>query len=166
MIPRSKIATLSLSAMALVGIAIHEGYRDQAYTPLPGDVPTIGFGTTAGVRPGDTITPDRALVRLLADAGRFEQAVGRCVTAPLHQHEFDAFVSLAYNIGETAFCGSTLVRKVNAGEYEAACAEILRWRYFQGKDCARPENRCGGLWERRRREYRQCLGGDSYAESY
>ncbi len=163
MINRSQIAALSLSAVALVGIALHEGYRDEAYTPLPGDKPTIGFGTTTDVRPGDTTTPDRSLIRLLADAGRFERAVGRCVTVPLYQYEFDAYVSLAYNIGEGAFCRSTLVRKANAGEYEAACAEILRWRYFQGKDCALPENRCGGLWTRRQQEHQQCLGGETYA---
>ena len=52
---RIQLAALTLSAATLVGIAVHEGYRDTAYIPVPGDVPTIGFGTTGGVKMGDTI---------------------------------------------------------------------------------------------------------------
>jgi lysozyme len=53
---------------------------------------------------------------------KFEGAVKQCVTVPLAQYEYDAYISLAYNIGPTAFCGSTLVRLLNAGDYEGgAC---------------------------------------------
>jgi lysozyme len=148
---RVSIATLALSASALVGIAVHEGYREAAYRPVPGDVPTIGFGTTAGVQMGDRIEPVQALVRKLADVQQFEGALKRCVRIPLHQHEYDAFLSLAYNIGSGAFCGSTLVRKLNAGDYAGACAEILRWDRFQGQPLR-------GLTLRRQAEHRQCLG--------
>ena len=53
-----------------------------------------------------------------------------------------------------------LVEKLNAGDYPGACREILRWTYFQGKNCAAPENAClcGGLATRRQGEYQQCLG--------
>ena len=148
---RVSIATLALSASALVGIAVHEGYREAAYRPVPGDVPTIGFGTTAGVQMGDRIEPVQALVRKLADVQQFEGALKRCVRVPLHQHEYDAFLSLAYNIGSGAFCGSTLVRKLNAGDYAGACAEILRWDRFRGEPLR-------GLTLRRQAEHRQCLG--------
>ena len=148
---RVSIATLALSASALVGIAVHEGYREAAYRPVPGDVPTIGFGTTAGVQMGDRIEPVQALVRKLADVQQFEGALKRCVRVPLHQHEYDAFLSLAYNIGSGAFCSSTLVRKLNAGDYAGACAEILRWDRFQGQPLR-------GLTLRRQAEHRQCLG--------
>ena len=115
MIKRTSIAALSLSAATLVGIALYEGYRDDAYTPVPGDVLTVGFGHTGpDVRPGTTTTPTRALVTLLADAGAAERAVRRCAPVPMFQHEFDAYVSLTVNIGERAFCGSTLARKLNA----------------------------------------------------
>jgi lysozyme len=120
---RIVIGALTLSASALVGIAVHEGYRGEAYTPVKGDVPTIGFGTTAGVKPGDRIEPVQALVRKLQDVQKFEGALKQCVRVPLHQHEYDAFLSLAYNIGPGAFCGSTLVRRLNAGDYAGACAE-------------------------------------------
>ena len=148
---RIVIGALTLSASALVGIAVHEGYRGEAYTPVKGDVPTIGFGTTDGVKPGDRIEPVQALVRKLQDVQRFEGALRQCVRVPLHQHEYDAFLSLAYNIGPGAFCGSTLVRRLNAGDYAGACAEILRWDRFRGEPLR-------GLTLRRQAENRQCLG--------
>ena len=158
--PRRSLAALSLSAAALVGIVLHEGYSDRAIIPVPGDVPTIGFGTTAGVKLGDTITPPQALARALVDVQQFEGAIKTCVTVPLTQNEYDAYVSFAYNVGRRAFCQSTLVKKLNLGDFKGACDELLRWRFFQGKDCALPENRrlCGGLVKRRDAEYRQCLG--------
>ena len=148
---RIVIGALTLSASALVGIAVHEGYRGEAYIPVKGDVPTIGFGTTDGVKPGDRIEPVQALVRKLADVQRFEGALKQCVRVPLHQYEYDAFLSLAYNIGPGAFCGSTLVRRLNAGDYAGACAEILRWDRFRGEPLR-------GLTLRRQAENRQCLG--------
>ena len=148
---RTRIAALSLSAAALVSIAVHEGYKGNAYIPIPGDVPTIGFGTTKGVKMGDTIDPVKALQRKLTDVMAFEGALKECVKVPLHQHEYDAYLSLAYNIGPGAFCGSTLVRRLNAGDYAGACAEILRWDRFQGQPLR-------GLTLRRQDEHRKCLG--------
>ena len=151
MIPRQTLAALSLSAAALVGIAMHEGYSDQAYIPVKGDVPTIGFGTTDGVRMGDRTTPPKALARALTDAQKFEGALKQCVTVPLHQREYDAYVSFSYNVGSSAFCGSTLVRKLNAGDYPGACSELLRWTRAGGLVLP-------GLVTRRQAEYRQCMG--------
>jgi lysozyme len=151
MIPRKAIAGLSLSAAALVGLLVQEGYREKAYTPVPGDVATIGFGTTGGVKFGDTTTPTKALVRSLADVQKFEGALKQCVTVPLHQHEYDAFNSLAYNIGSGAFCRSTLVRKLNSLDYAGACQQILVWDKFKGQPLR-------GLTLRRQKEYRECMG--------
>lgn len=148
---RSTAAGLVLSAAALVGILSHEGYRDRAYIPVPGDVPTIGFGTTGNVQMGDTTNPVKALQRSLQDVSKFEAALRRCVTAPLHQHEYDAYLSLSYNIGSGAFCQSTLVRKLNALDYAGACGEIMRWDKFKGR--ALP-----GLTARRQAEYKLCIG--------
>jgi lysozyme len=149
--PRIAIGALALSATTLVGIALHEGFEPKAYVPVAGDVPTIGFGTTDSVKMGDTITVERALVKLLQDANKFERAVKRCAPVPMHNHEFAAFVSLAYNIGEGAFCRSTLVKKLNAQDYAGACQEILKWDRFKGKPLA-------GLTKRRQAEYQQCIG--------
>lgn len=151
MIERRTIAGLTLSASAFVGILMHEGYSDKAYTPVKGDVPTIGFGTTGGVKMGDTIKPPQAVARALVDVQKFEGALKQCVKVPLHQYEYDAYISLSYNIGSKAFCGSTLVRTLNAGDYAGACAQILRWDKFKGKPLA-------GLTKRRQAEYQQCKG--------
>jgi lysozyme len=152
---RSSIAALALSASALVGMAIHESYRGEAYHATADEkargISTLGFGTTKGVKPGEKTTPERALMRLLADANEFERAVKGCVTAPLYQHEYDAYLSLTYNIGATKFCGSTLVRKLNAQDYTGACREILRWNKQSGRVL-------NGLVKRREDEYKQCMG--------
>lgn len=147
---RVAVASLSLSAATLVGIAGWEQFREAAYLPTRDDVPTIGWGETRGVKLGDKTTPDRALVRLLASAEEHADAVRECVTVPLHQHEFDAYVSLAYNIGVGAFCNSTLVRLLNAGDYQGACEQILRWNKQKGKVLR-------GLSVRREAEYRRCM---------
>lgn len=150
MITRNQVTALTLSAAALVGIALHEGYTDRAIIPVPGDVPTIGFGTTGGVKMGDVTTPPKALARKLADVQKFEGALKRCVKVPLHQHEYDAYISLAYNIGDGAFCNSSLVRKLNAGDYAGACNEILRWDKFKGQPLR-------GLTLRRQQEHKTCI---------
>lgn len=149
---RSAIASLSLSAAALVGIALHEGYTDKAIQPVPGDRWTYGFGTTDGVKPGDQITPPKALAKALIDVQKFEGAIKTCVKVDLTQDEYDAYTSLTYNIGASAFCKSTLVARLNEGRFIDACREILRWDKFQGKPLA-------GLTKRRQAEHAQCMRG-------
>jgi lysozyme len=160
---RKAVAGLVLSGAGLVSIALHEGYTDRAVRPLPTDVPTVGFGTTtrpdgSPVQMGDTTTPARALEAALRDVQRFEGELRRCITAPVAQHEYDAVVAWAYNVGTGAACRSTLVRKLNAGDYAGACAEFSRWTYFQGRDCRDPANRCSGLVKRRADERAKCEG--------
>lgn len=151
MFKRQDIAAISLSATALVAIVLHEGYKDNAYIPLAGDMPTIGFGTTSGVKLGDRTTPEKALQMAMRDVQSYEGAVKSCVKVPLSQNEYDAFISLSYNIGTGAFCKSTLVKKLNTGDYEGACKQILLWDKFNGKPLA-------GLTKRRQEEYKKCLG--------
>jgi lysozyme len=148
---RLAAAALTLSAAGLVHIALQEGYTDSAVIPVKGDVPTIGFGTTEGVRMGDRTTPPKALARALTDVSKFEGALKRCVKVPLHQYEYDAYVSLAYNIGVTAFCNSTLVRELNAEHYAEACEQISKWDKFKGKPLR-------GLTIRRAHEREMCEG--------
>lgn len=149
---RQFIGSLSVGAALLVGVLQHEGYRDTAYIPVPGDVPTIGAGRTEGVKLGDTTNPVREMVYLLNNLEeKYAAGVKSCVTVPLYQHEFDAYVSLTYNIGAQGFCNSTLVKKLNAGDYEGACTEIKRWNRQGGRVLP-------GLTKRREAEYRQCMG--------
>lgn len=148
---RAAVAALVVSGAGLVGIVSWEGYRSTAYTPVPGDVPTIGFGTTEGVKPGDKITPEVALARALRDVNKFEGAIKQCVKVPLHQHEYDAYTSFAYNVGVNAFCSSTLIKLLNAEDYAGACAQLSRWVYGPG-------GYLQGLANRRAQERARCEG--------
>jgi lysozyme len=153
---RIAVSVAVLSAAGFAAILSWEGWSTKAVPPVPGDVPTYGFGTTTDatgqpLRGGETITPPVAVQRALRDVRQFENALAGCVTAPLTQGEYDAYVSLAYNIGAKAFCGSTLVSRLNAGDYAGACKQILRWNRFQGRVLE-------GLKKRREAEYRMCTG--------
>lgn len=153
-INRTAIAGLALSATALIGIANHEAFRSRAYNDGVG-VQTIGFGTTSGVKPGDTITVERALIRLGQDVGRFESDMKNCMgDVALYQHEWDAYVSLAYNIGTGGFCKSTIVKRLKQKppDYAGACKAILLWNKAGGRVLP-------GLVKRRQDEFKKCMGG-------
>lgn len=155
---RVALGALTLSATAFLGRMTAEGYRDEAYLPTPLDVPTIGFGTTGGVKMGDRIDPVTALHRAYADMQTFEGAVKKCVKVPLNQAEYDLYTNLTYNIGPGAFCSSTIVKRLNQEDYLGACQAILMWKYQQKFDCSTPGNKiCYGLWRDRLNTFNQCL---------
>lgn len=109
-----------------------EGLRLSAYK-CPADVWTIGYGTTAGVEPGQTITKERAEELLRDDVARFEAQVLRVIKVPLTQGQFDALVSFTYNLGAGNLANSTLARLLNAGDYLGAAAQFDRWNKAGGK---------------------------------
>jgi lysozyme len=153
-----RVAVGSIATAGVVSlIASFEGFSTSAYIPVKGDVPTIGYGQTyyadgQRVMLGDVITEQIARQQLAELVKRdFIEQVARCVSVPLTQGEFSAYVSLAYNIGTTAFCGSTLVKKLNAGDYTGACSQILRWNKSGGRVLR-------GLQNRRFEEYKLCMG--------
>lgn len=149
---RTLVASLTLSASALVGLAVHEGYRDEAYIPVKGDRPTLGFGDAQGVKPGDKTDPVRALIRLNQQADVFQQHMRRCIgDVPMYQYEWDSIISWSFNVGSQAACGSTLVKKLQSFDYAGACKELLRWDRFNGAPLA-------GLTKRRQEEYKLCMG--------
>lgn len=108
-------------------IRASEGLRLDAYRDVRG-VLTIGYGSTLGVRAGDRIDAAEAERRLRQqDLPRFEAGVAVVVRVPLTQGQFDALVSFAYNLGVGALAGSTLLRKLNAGDAAGAGAEFPKW---------------------------------------
>lgn len=109
-----------------------EGLRLSAYI-CPAGVPTIGYGTTAGVKVGQTITKERAEEMLRADVAAFERHVLRLVKVPLTQGQFDALVAFVYNVGAGAFEKSTMLRQLNAGLYADAARQFDRWNKAGGK---------------------------------
>ena len=148
---RQSVGGLGIGAALLVSVMMYEGYTDKAVIPVPGDVPTIGVGRTEGVHMGDKTEPVREMMLLLKNLDKYGNGIKACINVPLYQYELDAFVSLAYNIGINAFCNSTLVKKLNAGDYSGACEQIMIWDKFKGKPLK-------GLTNRRSEEYRTCRG--------
>ena len=126
-----------------------EGKRLTAYDDGVG-VWTIGFGTTVypngmKVKKGDTCTEAQAKAYMAHDLKKFETAVNNAVTVPLSQNQFDALVSLAYNIGTNAFSKSTLVKRLNVNDNRAAADQFDVWVNAGGK-------RMQGLVNRRAKE--------------
>ena len=126
-----------------------EGLRLKAYDDGVG-VWTIGFGTTKypngiRVKKGDACTLDQAKAYMQNDLKSFEQTVNNTVKVPLNQNQFDALVSLAYNIGTNAFSKSTLVKKLNANDIRGAADQFDVWVNAGGK-------RMQGLVNRRAKE--------------
>lgn len=109
-----------------------EGLRLRAYRDAVG-VPTIGYGTTRGVKMGIAITAERAEELLREDVTRFEEYIAQLVTVPLTQGQWDALSSFVYNLGPTKLAESTLLRLLNAGDYQGAAAEFDRWTRAGGK---------------------------------
>ena len=117
------------------GIALikeFEGLRLKAYL-CPGGVWTIGYGHTAGVKPGMVITEAQAEEYLKADLIAFERYLNGLGLA-LNQNQFDALVSFIYNVGTGNFSSSTLLRKVRANPQDNSIMdEFLRWIYSKGR---------------------------------
>lgn len=141
--------TRKITAYSLEKLKQWEGLRLAAYQDS-GGVWTIGYGHTGqDVYRGKTITAAEAESLLVADVARFERAVDGAVKVPLSDNQFGALVSLAFNIGEGAFARSTLVKKLNAGDYDAVPAQLARWVYAGGKRVQGLVNRRAaeaGLW--------------------
>lgn len=161
---RISVAALALSAVGLVGIVAHEGYTDRAVIPTKNDRPTVGFGSTfredgSPVQLGDSITPPQAIARTVAHIAKDESGLKKCVTAPLNQTEYDILVNFAYQYGVDATCRSSVVRQVNAGNYEAACRSYTLYKFSGGYDCSLPANQriCGGVWTRNLERQSKCL---------
>ena len=129
-IRKEDVMNLSMRGLAL--IKAHEGLRTRAYL-CPAGKWTIGHGSTGPrVRAGLVITPAEAEAMLREDLRRFEAAV-RAHALPASQNQYDALVSLAFNIGVGAFARSTLLRLHRAGEHEGAADQFLRWDRAGGK---------------------------------
>lgn len=112
-----------------------EGTRYTAYPdPATKGAPwTICEGHTRGVKPGDTATREQCDAYLKADLAEANDAIDRCITAPLSVNERAALMSGVINAGPDLVCGSTLQRKANAGDHAGMCAELSRWVYANGE---------------------------------
>src|ERR1700733_503620 len=124
---------MQLSADGLDLIKKSEGFRGQVYRDVAG-FPTIGYGHL--IKPGETfpngITEPQAAAILAGDVQQAEQAVARLVKVGLTQGQFDALVDFCFNLGAGRLAGSTLLRELNVGNYQAAGEQLLAWDHAGG----------------------------------
>ena len=125
-------AGMSLSQAGLNLIKSHEGLRTTAYQD-PVGVWTIGYGHTGTAKPGQKITEAQAEQLLRQDVGWAQDAVRKNVKVPLTQGQFDSLVSFTFNLGAGALGRSTLLKKLNAGDYAGAQAEFGKFVHAGGR---------------------------------
>ena len=115
-----------------------EGLRLKSYL-CPAGVPSIGYGSTRHADGDPVRMNDRPITARDADfllrftLKSYEKAVDEAITVPLTQGQFDALVSFAYNVGLGKLKGSTLLRKLNAGDLQGAAAEFDKWVHGGGE---------------------------------
>lgn len=145
--------TGALLALCIATIGGYEGLRTKAYKDVVG-VPTVCFGETRGVHMGDTYTVDQCKAMLGDALVDFEQGMRKCLVNPdrIPNPTYGAILSLSYNIGQKAFCGSTVRKRLNDGNIKGACDAFLMWNKAGGRVIA-------GLDSRRKEERKLCLQG-------
>lgn len=136
---------MQISDKGIQFIIKEEGERLTAYQDSVG-VWTIGVGHTGYVdnkqiTKGMTITQDKSRDILKSDLKRFEKAVNESVNIHLNQNQYDALVSLAFNIGEGAFKRSTLLKLLNKGDYTGASQQFLVWKNAGGRPILLPRRK-------------------------
>lgn len=144
------------AAIAIALVGTWEGLRTKAYKDIVG-VPTVCYGETRGVKMGDQYTVAQCKEMLRKALADFERrGIQRCVTkkhqAKMPDELYVAALSLSYNVGTGAFCKSTMVKKINRGDYRGACNELPKWVKAGGRTIR-------GLVNRRRAERELCLKG-------
>lgn len=127
----------SLSDNGMKLLEQFEGLRLEAYLDSA-NIATIGWGSIKypngnKVKLGDKITKAQAKEYKLHDLKEFESTVNTSVKVPLTQNQYDALVSLSYNIGSGAFKNSTLLKKLNSGDYKGAAEQFLVWNKVNSK---------------------------------
>ena len=128
-----------------------EGFRSESYL-CPAGVWTIGFGFTKGVKPGDKMTRSEAAARLKTELAEYELGVLSACQRPPNENEFSALVCFAFNVGIAALRKSTVIKRHNEGDKQAAARAFGLWNRAGGKVVR-------GLDNRRRAERALCMRG-------
>ncbi len=140
----------------------YEGLRTEAYRDAVG-IWTIGYGHTDGVQQGQHISEAEAESFLRQDLHHAEAAVERLVNVPLNDNQFAALVAFTFNLGAGSLAASTLLRKLNQGDYASVPAEMERWSKV--KDPASGEYQVlSGLLRRRQAEGRLFSASGDFAD--
>lgn len=122
---------MNISEKGIELIKHFEGCRLTAYR-CQANVLTIGYGHTGQVLEGTTISHEVADYFLKTDLTFFEKVLARLIRVPIDQSQFDALISFTFNVGASALRGSTLLKRLNAGDYAGATTQFLRWNKVKG----------------------------------
>ena len=139
------------TALAVPLVMLYEGTVLQSYRDPIGIVTACVGHTGPELRIGQRYTREQCETMLYGDLLKHADALD-CVRADMTDGQKAAFLSFAFNVGNRAFCGSTLVRKANAGDMSGACAELSRWTRAGGRELP-------GLVKRRAAERQLCEKG-------
>ena len=123
---------MKTSAEGVALIKKFEGCELESYI-CPAGVWTIGYGHTKGVHEGMVITQEQAEQMLLDELKEYEGYVEDMVEVELTQEQFDALVVWVYNLGPTNFKNSTLLKRINEGNFEDVPYQMKRWNKAGGK---------------------------------
>lgn len=145
---------IGVASAALIGAAsMWEGTEYKPYEDIVGVLTVCQGYTGKDIVRSKTYTPAECKALLTKELNVAGNGVLQCVTVPLKQHQYDAYVLFTYNVGVGAFCGSkSVLGNLNKGNYTAACDGLLDWKYAKGKEIR-------GLLLRRQYERKMCLGG-------
>ena len=149
-----KLSSLgAASIIAVAGgylVAPWEGKENKAYKDIVG-IPSICFGETLGVKMGDYKTDEQCEQSLAKELSSYNKAMKKHVKVSLQPYEEVAYTSFVWNLGETNFKSSTMLKKLNAGDHLGACNEFPKWNKAGGVEVK-------GLTNRRLAEREVCLG--------
>jgi lysozyme len=150
-----RVSARVVSAAALALLMALEGFSALPYPDI-GGVWTNGFGNTEGVtQHTPPVTREQAKQDLEQGVAKRAAVVDRCLRVPVTQNQYDALALWAYNVGTTAACGSTLMRRLNAGAPPHVwCAELLKWNKVRQAGRLVPSK---GLTNRRKAEFALCM---------
>ncbi len=149
--PANKAGIAIVTVALVAALTKFEGTRYVPYQDI------VNVWTVCEGYAGRDVVRGKTYTRAECDAITKEQlekhggAVLRCTNVPITQREYEAYALFTYNVGESAFCGSSLLKKLNSGDHAGACNGLLAWDMAGGKHVP-------GLARRRQYEWRMCTG--------
>lgn len=149
-----KAGLVVAGATLLALLTIDEGTRYTPYRDIAGVLTVCQGHTGPDIIEGKRYTKKECDALLTRNTEKHGAGVLRCTKVPLNQNQYDAFTRFTFNVGTSAYCNSSLLKKLNQGDYSGACKGLLAWDKARVNGILRPVK---GLTTRRQSEYRQCI---------
>ncbi len=158
-------AFLAASAAFFVGVKNDEGFTSKPVIPVKGDRPTQGHGSTFKPDGSPVKMTDPPITRATADKWLRNDVAKREVAfkdslkgVKLSQAEYDLYLDFTYQYGIGAWSGSSMLKNLKLGKYQAACDSLLKYKYVAKRDCSIRSNGCYGVWTRQLERHAKCIG--------